>query len=193
MKKRKSLVIHAAFFGILLILVGSAASYAQITFEVTGKKTNKITAGCLKVKLEEDGNIFLTNAIPLSDQEGQNTEPYILTITNTCTIDAHYYVTFNVIDESNLNNIEKVKLSLSGDKTLAPTFIENLDLYNLASAPSYVELTYLIDDGILTTESSKTIELRMWIDYNVTEFEGSIASKIIINTISQEEYNNLTP
>ena len=193
MKKRKSLIIHAAFFGILLILVGSAASYAQIAFEVTGKNTNKITAGCLKIKLEEGDSISLNTAIPLSNQEGQETDPYTFTITNTCTIDAHYYLIFNITDESNLDNIEKIKVSLSGEATLTPTIIDNLDPYTLDNPPSNIELSYLINDDLLEAAQSKMIDLRMWIDYDVTEFEGSIAAKLIINAISQEEYNHLTP
>ena len=90
--------------------VGTSYAYWTTTVAQTG--TNQVTAGCLKIELndlivDEDGNsvsssINLPNSYPMIDTIGLTTKPYSLTIKNVCSIKANYTVLLNTFDESTL-------------------------------------------------------------------------------------------
>ena len=62
-------VLALAFTLVLLI----AGSYAWLTLQVTGNKTNILRAGTLKLTLDDttSNGILLEKAVPMSDEKGK--------------------------------------------------------------------------------------------------------------------------
>ncbi len=177
-----------AIFGIVLssILIIAGATYAYVSFTITGTKDNLIKAGCLKIDLTEANNINLTNAVSVLDEQSLNLEPYKYTITNTCTTDAYYEANLTVLNTSNIENVSKMKVSLRGDSYLAPTIISALGSGNLPETQTDVSLVYLLDSGYLKVGETKTFELRMWIASETTDITGALDARIVMSAISKE-------
>jgi len=182
LKKMSSLRI-LIYIGVALIIVGGS-SFAYINFFIEGNETNLVKAGCFKTSFTENNVISLKEQAPMSDTNGKTLTPYTFTITNTCEIDASFEATFNTLTTSTLENESKVKVYLTGDKTIEPIIVEDLTKVDLLEGSSGVQNSYLIDTGVLKQNESKTYNLRMWIDYDVTSFTGTFASKVFISAVS---------
>ena len=102
-KRRIILISMIGVIAFVLIMIG--ISYAYTMFSVSQKNPNVVQAGCLRVTLEEKNNISLSNAVPISDNEGKKLQPYEFTIKNTCNTDAYYETSFVVDNVSNQSNI----------------------------------------------------------------------------------------
>lgn len=195
-KDKKRRIVPILLSGIVLILLIIGISYAYVSFTATGKGDNLIYSGCLKINFTETAGLKMLNAYPVTDEEGLNSEPYTFTIENICNTNAYYTATFNLINGSNLDNISKTKIALDGDATITPTFISELGDAILNETPVNTDATYLLSEGYLEKGQTKTFNLRMWIDYNVTNYEGIFDTKVIVdyravNTPNGEELANL--
>ena len=102
-------------------------SFAAFSSSLTGTKTNVVNTGCLKVEMSDNGSLSLSGAYPIPDEEGAVSEAYTYTIENTCTVNAYYEATLNAMEGTTLANLKKVKVALSGDSYLKPTFEDDLD------------------------------------------------------------------
>ena len=181
--KKRVITISISLIAVVLLVIG--ISYAYI--ELQGKESNLINAGCLKLSLTEGDNINLVGAVPIEDSEGETSDPYTFTIENTCTLDAEYNVTLNVLDTSTLANTSKTKVFLEGDADIASTLMSSLTETTLTDPPVNVIKTYLLDTGVIAVGETKTYDLRLWIDYDATSYPGTFDTKIIVDAINYEE------
>lgn len=173
------------YIGIALVLIGGA-SFAYLNFFIEGEETNLVKAGCLEVSLTEKNNLNLTNQAPMSDDEGKEGVPYTFTLTNTCNLEAYYETSFNILTTSTEGNEDKVKLYLTGDNYFEPSLVSSFRIVELIDKPSDVSTSYLIDSGYLKQGQSKTFNLRMWIDYDVTSFDGSFDARVIVTSVADK-------
>ena len=75
-KKENKLGLIILCLSILICIV--SVSYAIWTQFIQGKNINKITTAKLDIVFEDENNpINLQNAIPISDDQGQQTIPYV--------------------------------------------------------------------------------------------------------------------
>lgn len=86
-----------AVVALAVVLVTVAATYAFITFVIEGTKTNTITGGNLVVSLDETANgdgdvISISNAFPVSDAVGKQSNPYKFSLINESTKDVGYTI-----------------------------------------------------------------------------------------------------
>ena len=177
--KRRLVITLLGIVAIVALLTG--ISYAAFQTDLEGTETNAVKTGCLKVTMTDNGNVSITNAAPQKDENGLSNDPYTYTLTNTCTVDATYLTTINVLNGSNMDNISKVKVSLSGDTYVEPTIESNLPETELVDeSETSVVKSYVLDEGTLSVGESKTFNLRTWIDYDVTEITGGLQNKIIV-------------
>lgn len=123
--KRKVKITLIGIIGIIILLIG--VSFAAFSSDLAGVQIQSMQTGCLKVDMTDNGSVNMTNEAPTSDEDGLTKTPYTYTLTNTCTTDAFYTTTINVMNSSNLDNISKIKVSLEGDSYLAPTIESNLE------------------------------------------------------------------
>lgn len=171
------------YIGIALVLVGGS-SYAYLHYLIKGEETNLVKAGCLKVNVKELNNINLKDQVPIDDEEGKKLSPYSYTITNSCNLEAYYETTFNTLTSSNSSNDGNVKIYLTGDNYFEPTLLTDFRQVTLIDKPSDVNTSYLIDSGYLKSGESKSFNIRMWIDYDTTSFEGNFKSKVIVSSFA---------
>ena len=145
-------------------------SYAWLTLQVTGNKTNILRAGTLKLTLDDttSNGILLEKAVPMSDTKGKTTTEYTFTLQNGGSIASDYKI---YLDDVALSDGEirledsKVKYQLvkNGEETVA--LLSSLN--NKA-----------IDTGTLGTNKTNTYSLRVWIDSDAeNEVMGKILSK----------------
>lgn len=169
-------------------------SYAYWTTTEIQEGFNEVTAGCLKIELndkeiDESGesvstSINLANTYPMSDKKGLTTKPYSMTIKNVCSINANYTVLLNTLSSSVLteSHIKYHMIKVSPIETaMNPTLIDSLTPITLDSAMATeigskvggtIQNSYVIANGVLNAQSenvtdSVTYNLRLWIDESV--------------------------
>ena len=117
--KKSKIIKVAALLGLFLFVFG--ISYALFTVVLNGTKRNRITTGNLGLTLTDiNGNIEpeglainLENTVPITDEEGVETEAYQFVVTNTGTIPASYKL--HLVDDGvNTLKDEYIKYDLEG-------------------------------------------------------------------------------
>ncbi|MCI8568159.1 MAG: BspA family leucine-rich repeat surface protein [Bacilli bacterium] len=163
-KYKKKFIIPMFFVFAVLVIVGVSYALWQLTFTQTG--TNVITTGCLKLILSDDTDaINLTDATPISDEDGKKLVPYTFTLENMCTTETAY-----VINLETLSN---------GDKILADNYIratltdENNELFfdnllethvNEEKVIEEASIAYKLYQGKLGNKENVSFNLRLWMD-----------------------------
>ena len=176
-KKKWSKIL--LIFGVLIGVVG--VSYALWRASFSSTNDNSLTATCFNVSFTDQNNISIEKAYPLLDKDGKKLTPYTFTITNNCDTYASYDINLEVLNSSTLTNMNYIKMSLDDDIL---SLISSLDVTTktLSNASS----AYKISTGYLNAKESKTYNLRLWLDENVTgETKGvqnnTFTSKITVN------------
>ena len=171
-KKEKTMIIFSIIVALLSL---SGITYAYLRSRKEQEDKNIITTlTCLNVSLENiKEGIKLENAYSITDEEEENGVPYTFTIKNNCAIDVNISINLESlkIEESKLeDNQIKAKLnSIDEDikeKELLSNFIKTSPTISTAES-SHKLSSYYLSGG-----DSKTFELRLWIDENVTWEEG---------------------
>ena len=158
--KNKKIIL--SILGILLvfsILIG--LSYAYWLTTNSQENSNIAKAGCFDTQFIENSDaIKLDSIYPISDSQGTKLTPFSFTIKNTCNYDANYQINLETLSSTlKLKNI-RVKLS-DNDSNLLTNFSTNTKV--LESTDSR-----LLTSGTLNSGSSKTFELRVWLDKDTT-------------------------
>ena len=188
-KKKWSKIL--LIFGVLIGVVG--VSYALWRASFSSTNDNSLTATCFNVSFTDQNNISIEKAYPLLDKDGKKLTPYEFTITNNCDSYAKYDINLEVLNTSTLTNMDYIKLMLD-DGTPALVSSYNVTTKTLSNASS----AYKISTGYLNANESKTYNLRLWLDENVTgETEGvqnnTFTSKITVKASYAEELPIQTP
>lgn len=160
-----------------LVIVG--ISYAYWRFSAISDKTNTATLGCFKVELvDQKDEINLTNAYPITDEEGLKLKPFSFTLKNTCTISAHYYVNVEMLDGTTLNS-KWVATKINNES------ITTLDKYNTTttSITGSTEARQ-VAEGYLGTNDTIDYAISFWMDEDATIDDGIMnkvfKSKIVV-------------
>ena len=168
MKKKKVLII---IISIVLILSVIGISYAVWTLNLTQTSENDIASACFNISFTEKDNISLQKSYPLYDKDGKKLTPYEFTITNNCDSSTSYAVNLEVLNTSTLTNNDAVKVMFSKkegntENELKLDLLSNYETVTktLNNAKSSFNLT----TGYLGAKESKTYDLRLWLDENVT-------------------------
>ena len=179
-KKKNILIV----LGIMLVVVlGIGMSYAYWLITKSQETSNVMASGCFSMSFTDQNNISLSNQFPITDSDGEKTVPYKFTITNTCTINAKYQINLETINTATLSlNHVKVLFNASGMPG-TPRFLNNIDVATTTLADSSDARNLGI--GYLDAGQSKTYELRLWMDQDTTQTDGSnktYASKIVVQS-----------
>ena len=168
MQKKKVLII---IISIVLILSVIGISYAVWTLNLTQTSENDIASTCFNISFTEKDNISLQKSYPLYDKDGKKLTPYEFTITNNCDSSASYAVNLEVLNTSTLTNNNAIKVMFSKkegnvENELKLDLLSNYETVTktLNNAKSAFNLT----TGYLDSKESKTYDLRLWLDENVT-------------------------
>ncbi len=176
----KCLLIIFALLCLLVALFFSFKSYSLWINGLSQSKTNEVSSGCFSMEvndLNENGqstSIKLNNAYPISDDAAKRLSPYVLNIKNNCTLNAHYSILLNILDDTTLND---KYVSYSFNNLSNETF-EAKNLTELLQTNSNVSLSdsvyesnnqnilrsYVLFEGDLNKEETVSYELRLWLN-----------------------------
>ena len=168
--KKKTNKLTKQLFALALVLVLLiAGSYAWLTLQVTGNKTNILRAGTLKLTLDDttSNGILLEKAVPMSDTKGKTTTEYTFTLQNSGSTVGYTIYLDDVALSDGETQLEdsKVKYQLikNGEETVG--LLSSLE-------------DKAIDTGTIGTNKTNTYSLRVWIDSSAeNEVMGKILSK----------------
>ncbi len=189
MKERKRKITTITIIGIMLFSCVATLSYALWERLFTQSDENRITTlDCFDVTYTEGDKKGTTmqNAIPLTEEEGQQTEAYKVTIKNTCDTTAKYNVILNKKEGSTLNN-KNIRTSV--DRKTSMLLSEATQIEKKTISGYSVNSSYIIGTGYALPKKEKTINIRSWLDYETKE-EGqgkNFYYKITIETGATNE------
>ena len=170
--KKKVLIVVLAIMAILLI----GATYAWLNTTVSGTKVNIIKAGTISFDFKEgDNKIFVQNAYPLTDTEGEETTIYEFTVTNDGNISSDYELLLGDLPiDSGKTRMDdgyvKYKLEKIGKKTEVITQLMSKPDVMLIKNENSENVKYRkLDDETLEPNESKTYKLQVWMDYDAQD------------------------
>ena len=98
-KLKKISWLFLLIFLIGCVFLGISYAYWQLT--IKQKDFETLGVSCFEITLNDEQNdIKLESAYPISDEEGNNLVPYTFTITNTCDTYAYYQINLENLKES---------------------------------------------------------------------------------------------
>ena len=183
----------------LLFLLGIGLSYSMWNMSVSQETNNVIatTNDCFDVSLtNQNNNINLENAYPISNEKGKKLIPFTFTVKNTCDMFLSYTVSLESLKGSTLSS-KFIDAMVNNEEIKRLSDYETTETVNNGSVESRI-----LAKGSLSKDDSNDYSLRLWIDYDTTmedlDNETKILkSKIIIKATAStwdpvsEGYNNL--
>ncbi len=164
--KFKSNQKSVAYLGVITMLtlftIITSFSYALLTKDVVGERHYSMQFGKFDLSMQgEENSIQLMNAYPMTDEEGKALTPYKFTITNTGDYEEEYRVL--LIED------EEGKASCSGCTFLNPNKLRyEVTIDGIAQTPRAAYTTTVLDRGVLTSNQTKSYELKVWLNYDAT-------------------------
>lgn len=170
MSEKKTVKIVTIITSIILVLTALfAVTYALLTGETIAEDPNSYKTGLLAITAtSKTENISLASTIPMSDEDGINTEPYIFTITNVGNLDYRFDLKLLSTGDS------------SSDTVISPSFIklqiDDGDVTTLSSSRGIIKENITLKAG-----ESIDVKLRAWLSIDTTNDQiGRIfTSKIV--------------
>ena len=156
--------ISLGVLGLLIITLGVSYAYWRLTITQTG--TNEIASSCFDITLTNEQNeISLLKAAPISDEDGKKLTPFTFTIKNNCDTVASYTINLELLNsvlENNRLSAEFVKAMIDeGEPFLLNTTPATTTLDNAYEA-------YTLTTGYLDANEERSYSLRLWMDEDVT-------------------------
>ncbi len=194
MKKRNKMYVMIGLAVTILVLVGT--SYAWWTSTATQTGINEVQSSCIKVALQdEQNNITLQNAYPLTDEQAKDLTPYQFTITNTCNTIVDYTVKLEKLlptdgKEEDLLKSDYIAVEFNGgQKELLSNYPQGNKTYDGKDYTSQ-EARELIK-GTLTGEEERTYTIKLWMDESVEATEESMNKSFISKIVVDGSINEL--
>ena len=198
-EKNSSKQVLLSVLGVAILVVAVVGvSFAAFSYSKTGEKVNTITTGSITMNYAETTNgINLTNALPMSDEQGKalsgktaGHEEYFdftvsANITGTTTID--YVITATKEPESTLpDTAVKVYLTdmdSSDSQLLAPTKVSALPQTNATDTQNTGAPAdqYKLHENTFTSTNSRNYRLRMWVADDYTGVDTAYTYKLRVN------------
>ncbi len=183
-KSKFSLIIIC----LIITLVSIGLSYAYWRFTFISDNANKGTSGCFNIELaEEKDEINLTNAYPITDAEGLKLKPYSITLRNSCSIFAHYYVNLEMLEGTTLNS-KFIATKINSDA------ITTLDSYKKATTTmSGSTEARTIAEGYLGAGDSIDYSISFWMDEDVTINDDAMNKVFKSKIVTVSEPSSYSP
>ena len=190
-KEKKKRTILYGLLVTVLVLIGVTYAYYRIT--KTQTNSNVIgTRTCLDTTLtEETSEIVLSDAFPISDEDGLKQSPFTFTLTNNC--DSYVKVTIALVSEYRTStstaylkdNYVKTNLSTKGTNDGSSVILSTLSL-------GEVDINtegYVLKTTGLKNKEAKSFDLRLWLDSETTNEQGlnkTWKGKIVVSVVAAE-------
>ncbi len=197
-KKRKKYDRIAKITGILagLILV-LGTSYAVFRTVTRGEQDSVISAGKLDVRIEnEQDEITLENAFPITEEEGKKQTPYTFDVVNKGTINAEYDLYIEIDESVSTLPVDVVRYYLTveedGTEKIVTSSARTISQEEVIEKEG--KKLYKIDNKYLDTTKSNHYKLYLWVDYNATTEQATnktFEAKVSIEAVQIYDENRL--
>ena len=189
---KKKLKLYYGLLITVLCIIG--VSFAWFRLYLSQTENNTIASRtCFNTTLTEDtSKISLTDAFPISDEDGLKQTPFTFTIKNNCNSYVKVYITIDSTyrestDTSYLkDNYMKVNISPEGTTTGKSVILGSQTLTDLENNRK----GYIIVTTGLKANEEKSYDLRIWMDSAVTIEQGlnkNWSGKIVVVSNAVEE------
>ena len=189
-EKKKRTILYGLLVTVL-VLIGVTYAYYRIT--KTQTNSNVIgTRTCLDTTLtEETSEIVLSDAFPISDEDGLKQSPFTFTLTNNC--DSYVKVTIALVSEYRTStntaylkdNYVKSNLSTKGTNDGSSVILSTLSLGEVDTNTQ----GYVLKTTGLKNKEAKSFDLRLWLDSETTNEQGlnkTWKGKIVVSVVAAE-------
>ena len=174
MEDKKKIKIYYGLLITLVVFMG--VSYAWFRMRLTQTNSNVIgTRTCLDATLtEETSKITLSDAFPISDEDGLKQTPFTFTLKNNCDSYVKVYITIDSTYRESTNisylkdNYVKVNISPKGTTAGKSAILGSQTLTDLENNKK----GYIIINTGLKANEEKSYDLRIWMDSAVTTEQG---------------------
>lgn len=198
MKDNNSKQVLLSVLGVAILVVAVVGvSFAAFSYSKTGEQVNTITTGTITMNYTDDSNgINLTNAMPMSDDDGKKLtgENNVFDFTVSATISGSGttnidYAIIAAPEDGNTLNDDDIKVWLTdtsdvgqGNTASNPVVLNTLPASSTTSATTGSPDSsddYVLKSGTFSgTGGSDSYRLRMWVDYNAPSMAGDVASQL---------------
>ena len=191
-KKKRKLSIYYGLLVTVICIIG--VSFAWFRLYLSQTENNTIASRtCFNTTLTEDtSKISLTDAFPITDEDGLKQTPFTFTIKNNCNSYVKVYITIDSTyrestDTSYLkDNYMKVNISPKGTTASKSVILGSQALTDLENNKK----GYIIINTGLKANEEKSYDLRIWMDSTVTTEQGlnkNWSGKIVVVSNASEE------
>ena len=191
-KNKSKLKIYYSLLITVICIIG--VSFAWFRLYLSQTENNTIASRtCFNTTLTEDtSKISLTDAFPITDEDGLKQTPFTFTIKNNCNSYVKIYITIDSTyrestDTSYLkDNYMKVNISQKGTTTSKSVILGSQTLTDLENNRK----GYIIVSTGLKANEEKSYDLRIWMDSAVTAEQGlnkNWSGKIVVVSNAAEE------
>ena len=173
-KKKKKLALYYGLLVTVICIIG--VSFAWFRLYLSQTENNTIASRtCFNTTLTEDtSKISLTDAFPITDEDGLKQTPFTFTIKNNCNSYVKVYITIDSTYRESTNtsylkdNYMKVNISPKGTTTGKSVILGSQTLTGLENNRK----GYIIVSTGLKANEEKSYDLRIWMDSAVTTEQG---------------------
>ena len=167
--KNKKVIISIILTSIVLIaLVVISTTQAYFNNDIYAKNPTEYQSGLLSIEaVSKSNNISLDNTLPMSDDDGLQTTPYVFTIKNNGNVDYKF----------------NIRLLSTSENTFSPEYIKlKIDDEGIRTFSSLTD-SIIKQDVILPAGETIDISIRIWLssDTKNTEIGKTFNSKIVID------------
>ena len=173
-KNKSRLKIYYSLLITIICIIG--VSFAWFRLYLSQKEDNTLASRtCFNTTLTEDtSKISLTDAFPITDEDGLKQTPFTFTIKNNCNSYVKVYITIDSTYRESTNtsylkdNYMKVNISPKGTITGKSVTLGSQTLTDLENNRK----GYIIINTGLKANEEKSYDLRIWMDSAVTTEQG---------------------
>ena len=191
-KKKRKLSIYYGLLVTVICIIG--VSFAWFRLYLSQNENNTLASRtCFNTTLTEDtSKISLTDAFPITDEDGLKQTPFTFTIKNNCNSYVKVYITIDSTYRESTNtsylkdNYMKVNISPKGTTTSQSVILGSQTLTDLENNKK----GYIIINTGLKANEEKSYDLRIWMDSSVTTEQGlnkNWSGKIVVVSSAAEE------
>ena len=190
--KKKKLKLYYGLLITVLCIIGVSFAWFRLYLSQTENNT-LASRTCFNTTLTEDtSKISLTDAFPISDEDGLKQTPFTFTLKNNCNSYVKVYITIDSTYRESANtsylkdNYMKVNISPKGTTASQSVILANQTLTDLENNKK----GYIIVSTGLNANEEKSYDLRIWMDSTVTTEQGlnkNWSGKIVVVSSASNE------
>lgn len=162
MKMQKKYIFTLTIIGLMFLFVASVGTgYGLWLATHNNSEKTSTTLNCFKVYFSNSGIIEMKNIDSIINEEGIETSPYTLTITNVCETTKELQVRLNILEDTTVP-LKGLTITAAGNISQETTAYENLA--TTKTTEKNVKESKLI--GLVKVEPNETVRtnIRIWFD-----------------------------